>query len=90
MTISFLAFACLTTGCGLYRLVQHQLGHQSPPWTGTAFIAMGLVVLWLGSDLVPLTLASQLLVALSAVSSLIVIKASARLVECVAICYQKR
>ena len=79
MTISFLAFACLTvTGCGLYRLAHRQLSWATNPCIeiGTGFfIAMGLVVLWLGSDLVPLTLASQLLVALSVVSSLIVIKA---------------
>ena len=79
MTISFLAFVCLTvTGCGLYRLVDRQLSWATNPCLeiGTGFfIAMGLVVLWLGGDVMPLTTASQLLLALSVVSSLIVLKA---------------
>ena len=78
MTISLLAFACLTvTGCGFYRLVHCRLNWVTNPFLEVGagfFIAMGLVVLWLSSGLLPLTTASQSLLALSVVLSLMALK----------------
>ena len=78
MTISLLAFACLTlTGCGLYRAVRRPLHWVTNPCLeiGTGFfIGMGLVVLWLSIGLLPLTTGSQSLFALGVLFSLVALR----------------